>query len=81
MFSDTHFHFHHLIERGLDGTEILSKLLGRNMFFGLDIGTKCDDLQTRHSQLEECHVHRQAGAGDGHRFLPQPDKGPGAGEG
>ena len=24
------------------------------MFFGLDIGTKCDDLQTRHSQLEEC---------------------------
>lgn len=54
MFSDTHFHFHHLIERGLDGTEILSKLLGRNMFFGLDIGTKCDDLQTRHSQLEEC---------------------------
>ncbi|WP_407428916.1 TatD family hydrolase [Treponema sp.] len=53
MFSDTHFHFHHLIERGLDGTEILSRLVERNMFFGLDIGTKCDDLLRRHVQIQE----------------------------
>ena len=53
MFSDTHFHFHHLIERGLDGAGILAELVGRNMFFGLDIGTKCDDLLCRHAQIQE----------------------------
>ncbi|WP_294430111.1 TatD family hydrolase [uncultured Treponema sp.] len=53
MFSDTHFHFHHLIDRGLDGAEILSQLVGRNMFFGLDIGTRCDDLLRRHVQIQE----------------------------
>lgn len=53
MFSDTHFHFHHLIERGLDGVEILSNLVNRNTFFGLDIGTKCDDLLRRHVQIQE----------------------------
>lgn len=53
MFSDTHFHFHHLIERGLDGAEILSQLVARNMFFGLDIGTRCDDLLRRHVQIQE----------------------------
>ena len=53
MFSDTHFHFHHLIERGLDGKEILTQLVERNTFFGLDIGTKCDDLLRRHVQIQE----------------------------
>ncbi|MBQ7537659.1 TatD family hydrolase [uncultured Treponema sp.] len=53
MFSDTHFHFHHLIERGLDGTEILAQLAQRNTFFGLDIGTRSDDLLRRHVQLQE----------------------------
>ena len=53
MFSDTHFHFHHLIERGLDGVEILSQLAERNTFFGLDIGTRSDDLLRRHVQLQE----------------------------
>ena len=53
MFSDTHFHFHHLIERGLDGAEILSQLVERNMFFGLDIGTRSDDLLRRHVQIQE----------------------------
>lgn len=53
MFSDTHFHFHHLVdERGLDGKEILSALVKRNTFFGLDIGTACDDLGRRYGQLE-----------------------------
>lgn len=61
MFSDTHFHFHHLIERGLDGAEILSQLVERNTFFGLDIGTKCDDLLRRHVQFQETFAKMQPG--------------------
>ena len=53
MFSDTHFHFHHLIENGLDGAGILSQLVERNTFFGLDIGTRSDDLLRRHVQMQE----------------------------
>jgi len=54
MFSDTHFHFHHLVtDRGLDGREILENLTDRNTFFGLDIGTRCDDLNYRYNLLEE----------------------------
>ena len=53
MFSDTHFHFHHLIEGGLDGAGILSQLVERNTFFGLDIGTRSDDLLRRHVQMQE----------------------------
>lgn len=54
MFSDTHFHFHHLVdERCLDGKEILEQLVRRNTFFGMDIGTKADDLSERFSQLEK----------------------------
>ena len=53
MFSDTHFHFHHLVERGLHGAEILAKLSARGTFFGLDIGTKCGDLLDRYNQIEE----------------------------
>lgn len=48
MFSDTHFHFHHLVnERGLDGMQILEDMLNNNTFFGLDIGTKSEDLLPR----------------------------------
>ena len=64
MFSDTHFHFHHLIERGLDGEEILSQLVERNTFFGLDIGTKCDDLLRRHVQFQETFAKMQPGVRD-----------------
>ncbi|MBQ0051087.1 MAG: TatD family hydrolase [Treponema sp.] len=54
MYSDTHFHFHHLVdERGLNGPDILQKLVERNTFFGMDIGTRCDDLIFRYNQLEE----------------------------
>ena len=50
MFSDTHFHFRHIVRnRGLDGTKILSALAERNTFFALDIGTEADDLIERHS--------------------------------
>lgn len=64
MFSDTHFHFHHLIEDGLDGAEILSQLVERNMFFGLDIGTRCDDLLRRHVQFQETFAKMLPGVRD-----------------
>lgn len=53
MFSDTHFHFHYLVdERSLDGREILLKLLERGTFFGMDIGTLSGDLEPRFSGME-----------------------------
>ena len=54
MFSDTHFHFHMMTEeRGVNGVEVLSALAARNTFFGLDIGTHCDDLATRQACVEQ----------------------------
>ncbi|MGP1458303.1 MAG: TatD family hydrolase [Treponema sp.] len=47
MFSDTHFHFKSMTERGIDGAEVLSAMASRDCFFGLDIGTEADDLQER----------------------------------
>lgn len=53
MFSDTHFHFHYLVdERSLDGREILLKLLERDTFFAMDIGTLSGDLEPRFSGME-----------------------------
>lgn len=53
MFSDTHFHFRHICEDGVDGVEVLSALAWRNTFFGLDIGTRCDDLADRKAFVEK----------------------------
>lgn len=54
MFSDTHFHFHHLTEeRALNGSEILQKLCERDTFFALDIGTRADDLLPRQNAIKE----------------------------
>ena len=39
-------------ERGLDGTEVLAALAGRDTFFGLDIGTKADDLFLRKQAID-----------------------------
>lgn len=48
MYSDTHFHFKMLVqERGADGIDVLTKMAERNCFFGLDIGTKPEDLLER----------------------------------
>lgn len=52
MFSDTHFHFHNILERGLDGAEILSRLVKRRTFFALDIGTKSGDLLPRYERIQ-----------------------------
>lgn len=54
MFSDTHFHFKMMTtERGVNGVEVLSTMAARNCFFGLDIGTHCDDLAERQSCVEQ----------------------------
>ena len=53
MYSDTHFHFKMLVEeRGGDGLEVLTKMADRNCFFGLDIGTKPEDLLERESFID-----------------------------
>ena len=54
MFSDTHFHFKMMTEeRGADGVAVLSVMAARNCFFGLDIGTHCDDLAERQACVEK----------------------------
>ncbi len=40
-------------ERGVDGVETLSAMAARNTFFGLDIGTHCDDLAERQACVEK----------------------------
>lgn len=40
-------------ERGVDGIEVLSAMAARNTFFGLDIGTHCDDLAERQACIEK----------------------------
>ena len=52
MFSDTHFHFEHFCNDGIDGSAVLSEMARRECFFGLDIGTKCDDLAGRQACVE-----------------------------
>ena len=39
-------------ERGVNGVEVLSAMAARNCFFGLDIGTHCDDLAERQACVE-----------------------------
>lgn len=55
MYSDTHFHFKHLVEEikpEAGGAGILEKMALRNCAFGLDIGTRCDDLLSRQDCVE-----------------------------
>ncbi len=56
MFSDTHFHFRHLVENNSDdfGTEILEKMARNKIFFALDVGTRADDLEIRAETVENC---------------------------
>ncbi len=56
MYSDTHFHFHHLVENNSQeyGKELLEQMAGNKIYFGLDIGTRCDDLIYRAQTLEDC---------------------------
>lgn len=54
MFSDTHFHFKTMLENSeASGVEVLSRMAERDCFFGLDIGTRADDLLARQSVLEK----------------------------
>lgn len=48
MFSDTHFHFKSILSRNeVDSSQMLMKLAERDCFFAMDIGTRCDDLESR----------------------------------
>lgn len=54
MFSDTHFHFRLMAQEfGVDGQKVLEKMALNNCFFGLDIGTKADDLFYRQESVEK----------------------------
>lgn len=52
MFSDTHFHLHHLDELGIDCKNLFTEFAKRNYSFLLDIGTHCDDLIDRMSLVD-----------------------------
>lgn len=45
MYSDTHFHFNILEEESR--SDILKQMAANDTFFGMDIGTHCDDLKSR----------------------------------
>lgn len=49
MYSDTHFHFHYLAEKnGLEwAADILNQMAESKVYFGMDIGTECNDLLSR----------------------------------
>ncbi|MBR5933984.1 MAG: TatD family hydrolase [Treponema sp.] len=51
MFSDTHFHFS--LASPENRGKILKTLAERDCFFGLDIGTHCDDLLNRQKLVKE----------------------------
>lgn len=54
MFSDTHFHFEHFSSNPeIRGSEVLEHMAATNCFFGMDIGTRCDDLLTRQAFIEK----------------------------
>lgn len=50
MYSDTHFHFNLMDENSR--AEILTELAKKECFFGLDIGTHCDDLISRQKMVK-----------------------------
>ena len=70
MYSDTHFHFPQLCDGDVSyGAQVLTALVARGCFFGLDIGTQADDVFTREAFAAKCMqqiaddaVREQAGA-------------------
>lgn len=53
MFSDTHFHFKMMTsEWGVNGSETLQTMALKNCKFGLDIGTRSQDLEERKKAIE-----------------------------
>lgn len=57
MFSDTHFHFKHITDDHPDGAafgaELLTQMAKNDVLFGLDVGTRCDDLLPRVQAVQE----------------------------
>ena len=68
MYSDTHFHFKMMTEeRGVDGLSVLQAMAQRDCAFGLDIGTKCDDLAERQACVEKVIAQMAGAAGSAGR--------------
>ncbi len=55
MYTDTHFHFHLIAEEtGIDeAAKILCRMKENKTYFGMDIGTECNDLCRRANQFEK----------------------------
>ena len=57
MFSDTHFHFKHFVDDNPDGADfgvrVLTEMARNDALFGLDIGTRSDDLMPRLYSVQE----------------------------
>ncbi len=55
MFSDTHFHFYNIAkeEKSDFCRTMLETMAENNVFFAMDIGTKCDDLFLRLDEFEK----------------------------
>ena len=47
MFTDTHFHLRNLNEQGIDIPALFSELYDADFSFLMDIGTRCDDIESR----------------------------------
>lgn len=70
MFSDTHFHFQNMTEgRGLDGVAVLEVMAQRDCKFGLDIGTRADDLAGRQACVEKAISGMSAAADKARSFV------------
>ena len=57
MFSDTHFHFKHFVDEHPDGAafgaDVLARMARGDVLFGLDVGTRSDDLFARVQSVQE----------------------------
>lgn len=57
MYSDTHFHFKHFVDDHEDGSafgaDVLTSMAKNDVLFGLDIGTRCDDLLPRLQSVQD----------------------------
>ncbi|MGP1588173.1 MAG: TatD family hydrolase [Treponemataceae bacterium] len=47
MFTDTHIHLSHLYSSGIDCTKLFRELVEKKFCFVQDVGTKCDDIESR----------------------------------
>ncbi len=69
MFSDTHCHLSHLVERGVDLTELFGVLAEGGYRLAFDIGTKSGDFSDRLTRIREASARK----GEAERPSFRPD--------